>query len=270
MDESIRWINKASGFLPAPRNTDFIVHQYQKNSLEDNELHMLSVTELFTYPNYADYYYRLDPFNRCPRGKKSVEHFGVMVSNEGSNSFDMGIYSNQFLNYLLSFCETPQELLRYMNLNLKFHYEKIEALSLLDHDSFDKELSSFLSSVQFFGEIYDLSEVKDCSGLYLMVLDDYASCYIGQSKNIKTRIQQHWKKMNYGTIGIDMFKALDTTRIYVLCTSREVTQHMIDKLEYMFIHTIDSKYLLNQLGGGSSIESIHSGSHVIGYGCDPV
>ena len=66
-------------------------------------------------------------------------------------------------------------------------------------------------------------------------------------------------------MGIDMFKAFDTTRIFVCCVDSSVTQELIDKLEYSFIHAIDRKYLLNSLGGGNSLEFIHSDGK-LGYG----
>lgn len=193
----------------------------------------------------------------------------VRVSNDGSNSFDMAIYWNQVFNSALALCP-PSEFLSVIKYNLWFHYEQITKLAQLEYKGFTEELSSFLSSFPFFTEIDDLYSVKQRPGIYLLVLDDYACCYFGQSKDIKQRIMQHWRKTNFSTTGIDMFKALDTTRIYVLCTEKDVTQSLIDRVEYHVIHAIDRRYLLNCYGGGNSLELIHLDSPGLGYGSDPV
>ncbi len=258
-------INKAKTMLQAI-NIPFTVHQYDQ---EDRELCVLNEIELFQFPRYEDYYYRIEPYLDTPRGKKVDNHFGVVVSNEGSNSFDMEIYTNQLINYFIRNCPTHRALLDAINLNLKFHYERIEKLSVLSFSDFESNLSDFLNKYSFFSKIEDLNSLRKRSGLYLMVLDDYASCYIGQAHDLKIRIQQHWRKTNFGTTGIDMFKALDTTRIFALC-SDSAKQNQIDKMEYLFIHELDRKYLLNAWGGGGSFEFIHSDSPTIGYGSDPL
>lgn len=258
-------INKAKTMLQAI-DVPFAVHQYDQ---EDRELRALNEVELFRFPRYEDYYYRMEPYLDTPRGKIVDKHFGVVVSNEGSNSFDMGIYTNQLLNNFIKNCATHRELLHLIGQNLKFHYERIEKLSELTCTEFDSHLSDFLNKYSFFSKIEDLALLRKRSGLYIMVLDDYASCYIGQAHDLKIRIQQHWRKTDFGTVGIDMFKALDTTRIFALCTD-SANQDQIDKMEYLFIHEIDRKHLLNAWGGGGSFEFIHSDSPTIGYGSDPL
>jgi len=267
-DQSIsvksNWINKANN-IPNPK-IKFEVHQYDS---DDNELGVFySEYDLFTSPNYKNYYYRIKPFLSTPRGRVYNEHFGVTVSNEGTNAFDMGVYWNQLLNYLITLSDTPEQLLKFMNGNLSWHYKKFHDLSTLDHSEFNKALSAFTSKFPF-SQVNNLFTANKMSGIYLLVLDEYACCYMGQSKNIKTRIQQHWRKTNFYTDGIDMFKAFDTTRIYTIFLQDGFTQKYIDKLEYHFIHSIDRKYLLNFLGGGCSLEFIHSDSPTFGYGTDP-
>ena len=262
------WINKAS-CIARPEKAKFLLHQYN-NGTNSNELRVLNEFELFDCPDYKDFYYQVEPYHNLPRGKKFDTHFGINVSNEGSNSFDYGIYTNQVVNLFISTCSTPAELIKSINMNLSFHSAALRTISALNHDDFDRELSTFFTTCPFWEEIDNLNAVRNASGFYILVLDDYACCYIGQSKDIKKRIQQHWAKVNFGTTGIDMFKALDTTRIYVVCTDNAFNKDEIDHIEYKLIHSIDRKYLLNCLGGGSSIESIHSDSPILGYGCDPV
>ena len=262
------WENKAKIFLDNSYYSYCLrLYQYDKY---DNEIRQLDETEVLSLPDYKDYYYRLEPFKDMPRGRIQAEHFGVSVSNEGSNAFDMGIYENQLINDLIKICDSPDELIETLSGNLGWHRRKFYELSMLNHDEFNAELKNFMKSIPVFTEIDNLYSVSKTAGLYLMVLDDYACCYIGQAKDIMLRIRQHWRKTNFGTDGIDMFKAFDTTRIFVACTGENIKQNTIDKLEYAFIHAIDRRYLLNCLGGGGSLESIHSDSSILGYGTDPV
>ena len=268
MREAAEWVNKASLFIEEPYyNYFFIVRQYDEN---DTELQRIEGKDLFSLPNFRHYYYRLDQFISLPRGRVQEDHFGVCVSNEGSNSFDFGIYQNQFVNELISSNVSFNNLIYILDRNIGWHREKLIKISKLKHEDFEKELHSFLSTHLEYREINDLNTVKKTAGLYLMVLDDYACCYIGQAKDIALRIRQHWRKTNYGTGGIDMFKAFDTTRIFVACTDKNIQQKTVDQLEYAFIHAIDNNYLLNCLGGGGSLEFIHSDSPILGYGTDPV
>lgn len=58
---------------------------------------------------------------------------------------------------------------------------------------------------------------------------------------------RHWSRHDYfsGT-GIDMFKAYDTTRIFVL----ECSRRWINTNEYNMVNLIDSNYTLNGITGG--------------------
>lgn len=261
-EDSLTWKNKAYSQLGVP-DKRFLFHQYDASDIETG---VFTEKGLFKCSNFKQYYYRLEPFIETPRGKKRVEHFGVAASNEGSNSFDIGIYTNELLNDLVHTKRAPHNLREIINSNLGFHYESLNSIASLKHSEFENELSSFLSAFPGFEEIKELQTVKDKSGLYVMVLDDYACCYIGQSKDIKARIQQHWRNINFSTTGVDMFKALDTTRLFAVCSNSKAEQSYIDRMEYELIHSIDRKYLLNCLGGGGSLEIIHSDSPSIGYG----
>ena len=207
--ETSAWENKAHSVLKKfdkqiQPGWEFLIHQYDHN---DVEIGVLEAPDLFIQPNYQDFYYRLDPFLETPRGKIPTIHFGVSVSNEGSNEFDLGIYLNQYINYLISigddFHGNSDALIKTINSNLGFHCEDLSIIAKLDHREFDDELSRFLSKALVFSEISDIREVSKRPGLYLLVLDGYASCYIGQAKNIRLRIQQHWRKTHFGTTGID-------------------------------------------------------------------
>lgn len=58
---------------------------------------------------------------------------------------------------------------------------------------------------------------------------------------------EHWRKDSFVTKGIDLFRAKDTTRIYVIPFCLE----KLDQSEYDYVSAIPSEYRLNILQGGS-------------------
>lgn len=137
-----------------------------------------------------------------------------------------------------------------------YNYDKnMEYFRLLSNEDFNGELKNFVSKNINFKEITDLASVDGKPGYYIMVLDEYAQAYIGTSRDIKKRIQQHWSRQMYfdrmifgskenSILSINSFRALDTTRIFVYITSK--TYELEDKL----INQFDNKYLLNRTAGG--------------------
>ena len=109
-----------------------------------------------------------------------------------------------------------------------------------------------------------------------MILDKYKQIYVGVTSNIKKRIKQHWNKIvkkdylynefHNMPMGIDSFKALDTTRIFVQNYEKEIksTNNMLSQLilnyndrkrcdywqleeqEAKMIKFIDNKFLCNK------------------------
>lgn len=125
----------------------------------------------------------------------------------------------------------------------------------LSKEKFNEELMNFVGENINFEEITDLTSVNGTSGYYIMVLDEYAQAYIGTSRDIKKRMQQHWNRQMYfdrmifgdkedSILSINSFRALDTTRIFVYLTTN--TYNLEDKL----INQLDKKYLLNRTAGG--------------------
>lgn len=118
------------------------------------------------------------------------------------------------------------------------------------------ELNEFFNEKYWFEEVTDLNLLREVSGIYIMVLDEYAQIYIGKSDNMKTRIMGHWSKtkefdrlifggVNNSVLSIDSFRAFDTTRIYVYPTNKsEIAEDMI-------INQFDHRYILNRTVGGS-------------------
>lgn len=120
---------------------------------------------------------------------------------------------------------------------------------------FNDTLNTFLKKNSKFFQVFDLNDVDNVSGIYLIVLDEFKQVYIGQSISIKRRILSHWSKVKefdrliYGDernsiLSIDSFGALDTTRIYVYETHDLFTE------EQNLVDGMPSFYRLNRIGGG--------------------
>ena len=161
-------------------------------------------------------------------------------------------YTEEYVNKHYADCMTN------FDLNMAY-FEK------LDFEQFDRYLLSFVKKNKF-KEITDLQEVADVFGIYILVLDKYKQVYIGKSqstKGIKSRILSHWSgkkefgRLIYGSVNtsilsIDVFGALDTTRIFV----RECRGSQdLDVAEQRFIEKFDAKYRLNRVAGGLNAES---------------
>lgn len=183
--------------------------------------------------------------------KENSTHFGIRVSAYGGLNISEGLYISSFLRYMIS-----EQLKGNYILNSFFHLinrytwyeERINACNNNNPTEFNNMLDELINKYNL-TQIFDLHEVKAVSGIYLMVLDNYNICYLGQSNDIKKRISRHWSRVNYFTgTGIDLFRAKDITRIYAL---KEDTYNKINALEYEMLNNIPLAYKLNILSGGS-------------------
>ncbi|AXH99838.1 hypothetical protein DV702_08880 [Sporosarcina sp. PTS2304] len=131
----------------------------------------------------------------------------------------------------------------------------MEYFRSLSKERFNEVLQDFIDKNSDFTEITDLTLVNGTSGYYVMVLDEYSQVYIGTSRDIKKRIQQHWTMQmyfdrmifgdtNHSILSVNSFRALDTTRIFAYATSNIFT------LEDQFMNQFESEYLLNRTAGG--------------------
>lgn len=148
-----------------------------------------------------------------------------------------------------TWCEQHrQDCLENFDLNLNF-------CSQIEDKDFEKALSDLLKKEKDIKQIFDLYECDRIEGVYILVLDKYKQLYIGQSKDIKKRILQHWRKkkefdsllcgnINSSVLSIDAFGCLDTTRIFVLETWD------FCRYEIRLLQAIDDKYVLNRTAGG--------------------
>ena len=126
--------------------------------------------------------------------------------------------------------------------------------STFDKNEFKNSLNEFLKNEHFI-EVFDLNKYANVPGYYILVLDEFCQVYIGTTCNIKQRIMSHWSSRKHfdrlifggvynSILSIDSFRALDTTRIFVLKTNRT----FIDENKY--IDGLHSKFMLNRTCGG--------------------
>lgn len=74
------------------------------------------------------------------------------------------------------------------NFDLNMQY-----FSLLDKDKFNGEIVMFLHNNKDFVQVTDLNSYAEKPGYYIMILDDCCQLYVGTTRDIKLRIQQHWR-----------------------------------------------------------------------------
>ena len=200
--------------------------------------------------------------NKTEKNKISREHYAVIdkksstwyskrkllykTAEERQKYYDdeeCKIYSD-------SFCKKWQE-------KCLINFDKNMAFfSQISKEDFEKALQKLIGSNKKVRQIFDLNDCKDMCGIYVLVLDEYKQAYIGQAKNIRTRIMQHWSKqkpidrlifggVDKSVLSIDCFGALDTTRIYVLETTS------LDSSERLAVTKMPAHFRLNRIGGGT-------------------
>lgn len=195
----------------------------------------------------ANTYYKLARFNDIPYDYVEDVHFGCLCKKISGLKITEGIYCNAYLNYLFKIYlkgETSMGTFRHL---LYFRSRFQEATQIAKNsENFEEWTQQFFETTTW-QKVADLNDFKGTSGLYALILDEYAKCYIGQSENIRKRIPEHWRNDRFVTNGIDLFRAKDTTRIYVI----PLSEKELDQNEYNYVGAIPSEYRLNYLQGGT-------------------
>lgn len=183
-----------------------------------------------------------------------IMHFGIEIKNKSTNNISRDKYLLAKPEGMTGWTEEHYEKQRIkaaINFDANMKY-----FAQLDKKEFNKYLQKMCKKYKFV-ECLDINLVKELSGLYIMVLDNYKQFYIGKSSDIKKRIQQHWNKkkslerlvfgdMCNSILSIDSFGALDTTRIFY----KECRSSDLDVLEEKLVNIFDTKYMLNRTSGG--------------------
>ncbi|WP_201317532.1 GIY-YIG nuclease family protein [Paenibacillus sp. EPM92] len=180
------------------------------------------------------------------------ENYAVVSKKNSLNiKLSIDIYDDVNGEYTDAWCKKQlADCLENFDLNMKY-------FSLLDKDKFHGEINTFLHRNRGFSEVTDLNEYSEKSGYYMMILDEYCQLYVGTTKDIKLRIQQHWRakkpfdrllfpmgSVDTSLLSIDSFKALDTTRIYAYVTPTTYNN------EDDYIQQFSNEFICNRMAGG--------------------
>ena len=183
-----------------------------------------------------------------------TEHFGVLCYDNKKKP--MKISRETYIDQ--KFLESDNEMIKKI---VKICFQNYDRNMLffkkLDYTDFNYNLEKIINDYHFL-QIKDLNKVSKKQGIYILVLDEYKQIYIGVSKNIKHRIQEHWsnrKSINrliFGSpdssrLSIDSFGYFDTTRIYVLLND---DYDWLFTIEQNFVDDFPNDYLLNRTAGG--------------------
>ena len=131
----------------------------------------------------------------------------------------------------------------------------------LDQQRFDDGLAVLLAKFSALREITDLRTVSGEPGIYVLVLDRYRQLYVGQAVDVAKRIRAHWSKtkpldrlifgdVESSILSIDVFRALDTTRIFVATGVPLDDLYERDQLERRMAAVFDPDLSLNRIAGG--------------------
>ncbi|MDT0168880.1 hypothetical protein [Pseudarthrobacter sp. BRE9] len=126
----------------------------------------------------------------------------------------------------------------------------------LSGGQFLETINAMLEQHPTMQRVTELSAWKCVEGVYVMVLDRYMQAYVGHAGNIRTRIMKHWSRtMDFdhlifgaketSVLPIDAFRALDTTRIFAVKTTRR------QQLERRLVNDLPADFLLNRVPGGN-------------------
>ena len=235
------------------------IYQYDSDDILIGK-HTGCFKEVFdSIKHFEKYYYRIAALNtNTLRTIVKEQYFGVTVSCLGGLNFTVQDYLNNYLNRIVQnyykYGDCAKNNWEYNFWFIVNHFLWAEWLKMNIAQNTSKEFNAFLSGVlkqnPNFYEIHDLKEVHKKSGLYLMVLDNYNLCYIGQAtQSIKRRIMTHWSRNDYFTgTGIDLFRAKDTTRIFVALYD---SVKEINKAEHQILENVRPRYMLNIMSGGN-------------------
>lgn len=138
--------------------------------------------------------------------------------------------------------------------------------SKLSKIEFNDMIENLVNETSFV-EITNLQEYAEVSGLYAMIIGEYCQIYIGKADNIKKRILRHWSQImpldrlifgdtKRSRIGIDSFRALDTSKILVYPLNLDEAA----VLENKYIEKISDKFLINRTIGGNIAPEVAIGN----------
>lgn len=190
--------------------------------------------------------------------RSSLPRWSREMNPELWDKFDQFYEDPEHRTYTDAWCEKMQtQALANFDLNMA-HFAS------LDPGEFEAALQRAVKSQRGMVEVTDLTKWNGVAGLYIMVLDEYRQAYVGAtdaSVGIVKRIKQHWTgtkpldRLIWGDpqtsiISIDSFRALDTTRIFALKTTRSFAG------ENPLLEQFPPEFMLNRVPGGRDVAKL--------------
>lgn len=216
-------------------------------------------------PDFDKYYYRLAifqlfqfPIYKTDRTKHTIQHFGVSLTSDREMRMTLqNIIEFELNRFIQKYREKnkrkrkpdPEDYLYLLLMEVAIYSEVMNKINQSTHKDVENAIRVFKGIDKRVRKITNLNDVKGASGIYMLVFDAYNACYVGQAKDMKARILKHWSCGNGKKV--DMFRALDTTRIYVLPLEGDEYRAKVNPLEYYLTKTIPSYVLVNAIVGGS-------------------
>ena len=212
-------------------------------------------------------------------GSSAIEHFGERVlpgkygfrlrrevyalpSKQSSFYFGREMFSEEaWTDRAASYEDEAQriykdDVVEWMRERALFNFDlNLAFFDQVPQETFDHAVAAMLKGAPALHPVTHLPSLDGMRGLYVLVLDDYRQAYVGQASDIRGRVRQHWRGMKQldrlvfghahaSVLSIDVFRALDTTRIFAAKTSRP------DALERRVVREFPGDLLLNRVGGG--------------------
>lgn len=212
--------------------------------------------------DYDKYYYELGMFKylfkHCDRTRHTVKHFGInLTSNREMRMNLQDILEYRLNGFIQRYREKnkrkrkpdPEDYLGVILYTVVIYSNLMNKINQSTPKDVTNAIKVFKGLDDRVRKITNLNDIKGASGIYMLVFDAYNACYIGQAKDMKARILKHWST-GFGS-SADMFRALDTTRIFVLPLEGDEYRAKVNPMEYYLTKMIPSYTLVNAVVGGS-------------------
>ena len=213
-------------------------------------------------PDFDKYYYRLGlftyPSHKTDRTQRTIKHFGIDLTSDREMRMTLQSLIEYDLNgYIAKYKEKnkrkrkpdPVDYLEIILMEFIRYSQVMEKMNQSTPKDIETAIKTFKGFDERVRKITNLNDIKNTSGIYMLVFDAYNACYVGQAKDMKARILKHWSCGNGKKV--DMFRALDTTRIFVLPLEGDEYKDKVNEIEYYMTKEIPSYVLVNDVVGGT-------------------
>jgi len=150
--------------------------------------------------DFNKYYYRVTSLGKHDLQRRVyTEHFGIRATSIGSFKVSEESFINSYLNHCIKEYAKQKEFGHTLTAIPNFAYILIHDFWFIDRmktikqntsNGFHSALDNFLNKFKEFQQIENLNDIKGKNGIYLLVLDEYNICYLGQANDLKKRIYQ--------------------------------------------------------------------------------